>query len=91
MVSQASSPYLRGVAEKNNLKSLERRDGSNNSRHFMFQESNLFNPENNPLSPNRPVLISSFLKQKVGEEKFEKVLAILSASETPLKLLEGED
>jgi NIMA (never in mitosis gene a)-related kinase len=49
----------------------------------------LFNPEL-PISPNRPILFSSFLKQKIGEEKFEQVLALLENSENPMKLLEED-
>jgi hypothetical protein len=39
-------------------------------KHFLFSENLLFNPEH-PVSPNRPILFSSFLKQKIGEEKFD--------------------
>jgi NIMA (never in mitosis gene a)-related kinase len=49
----------------------------------------LFNPELQS-SPNRPLLFSNFLKQKIGEEKFELVLKLLDSSENPGKFLEEE-
>ena len=61
----------------------------NKSKHFLFSENLLFNPEH-PASPNRPLLFSNFLKQKIGEDKFDQVLKILESSENPLKLLEEE-
>lgn len=61
--------------------SRERKDSFQNaSKHFQFSESGLFNPENNPISPNRPMLFANFLKQKIGQEKFDRVLGILQRS-----------
>lgn len=49
----------------------------------------LFNPKA-PTSPNRKICMTNFLKDKIGEIKFEKVLNLLSKSENPLKALEDE-
>jgi hypothetical protein len=65
------------------------RDGSSNQRgkHFLFSEK-LFNPESSSSTSNRPQLFASFLRQKVGDAKFEKVLHLLGNSENPVKLLD---
>lgn len=49
-----------------------------------------FNPETNPPSPNRPMLFAGFLQSKLGEERFQKALALIRASPNPIVLLEGE-
>ena len=59
------------------------------NKHFLFSENLLFNPEL-PISPNSPLLFQQFLKQKIGEEKFEEVLKILENSENPIKTLDED-
>ena len=57
------------------------------SRYFTFDGNTIFNPKN-PVSPARGHLATIFVRQKLGKERYEKVLQILSENEDPLKLLE---
>ncbi|CDW79259.1 protein kinase domain containing protein [Stylonychia lemnae] len=77
---QAKTPQDQIVSDSSN---------SQKGKHFLFSENLLFNPEL-PISPNRPLLFSNFLKQKIGEDKFEQVLKILENSDNPIKLLEED-
>ncbi|KAL4433127.1 hypothetical protein ABPG74_010822 [Tetrahymena malaccensis] len=44
---------------------------------------------NFPQSPNRTILVSDYLKQKLGEEKFLKMKSILDNSTNPQEILEN--
>ncbi|KAL4481423.1 hypothetical protein ABPG72_010576 [Tetrahymena utriculariae] len=44
---------------------------------------------NFPQSPNRTILVSDYLKQKLGEEKFFKMKSILDNSSNPQEILEN--
>jgi len=46
-----------------------------------------FNPKA-PTSPNRKICMTNFLKDKIGETKFKKILLMLDNSPNPLKVLE---
>jgi hypothetical protein len=41
-----------------------------------------------PLSPNRAPLLSDFLRNKLGEEKFNKMKVLLENSTHPMKILD---
>ena len=57
-------------------------------KHFVFSGS-LLNPDL-PTSPNRVALFSSFLREKIGEAKFEEAKSAIFASANPLKFLDDE-
>ena len=53
-----------------------------------WKESSDPNPDKAPSSPNRTILFSEFLKNKLGDEKFEKMKKLLEESSNPLKILD---
>ena len=57
------------------------------SKYFTFDGNTIFNPKN-PVSPARGHLATIFVRQKLGKERYEKVLKILSESDDPLRLLD---
>ena len=57
------------------------------SKYFTFDGNSIFNPKN-PVSPARGHLATIFVRQKIGREKYEKVLQLLSESDDPVKLLD---
>lgn len=56
------------------------------SKYFTFDGNNIFNSKN-PVSPARGHLATIFVRQKLGKERYEKVLQILSEADDPLQLL----
>ena len=58
-----------------------------NTKYFTFDGNTIFNPKN-PVSPARGHLATIFVRQKLGKERYEKVLQILSEAEDPFKLLD---
>lgn len=49
----------------------------------------IFNPKS-PNSPNRTILFSEYLIQRLGEERFKKMKSYLETSTNPLKILDEE-
>ncbi|CAD8074488.1 unnamed protein product [Paramecium sonneborni] len=59
-----------------------------NQKSFMFVDI-FFNP-NTPTSPNRSLLLTDFLKRKLGNEKFYQMKILLEQNNDPIKLLDQE-
>lgn len=57
------------------------------SKFFTFDGNTIFNPKN-PVSPARGHLATTFVRQKLGRDRYEKVLKILSQADDPLFLLD---
>ncbi len=57
-------------------------------KHFVFSGS-LLNP-GLPTSPNRVALFTGFLREKMGETRFEQARTMLFSAENPLRLLDEE-
>jgi len=57
-------------------------------KHFIFSGS-LLNPEL-PTSPNRVALFTGFLREKIGETKFEEAKAAIFGAQNPMKFVEDE-
>jgi len=53
---------------------------------FLFADE-IFNPKA-PSSPNRTILLSDFLRKRLGEEKFAKMKQLLETSTNPMKVLD---
>lgn len=60
---------------------------SKQSKYFTFDGNTIFNAKN-PVSPARSHLATIFVRQKLGKERYEKVIQILTKSEDPLLLLD---
>jgi len=58
-----------------------------NPKIFNFTDT-IFNPNKQPASPNRTVLFSDFLRNKLGDEKFFNMKNLLENSSDPLKILD---
>jgi NIMA (never in mitosis gene a)-related kinase len=43
-----------------------------------------------PQSPNRPMLMSEFLRRRLGEDRFERVKRVLANIKDPQKMLKEE-
>ena len=56
------------------------------SKNVSFSEC-LFNPQL-PSSPNRPLLFSEFLRQKIGQKKFEEITEFLRGADNPVMFIE---
>ena len=67
------------------IKSGKVKNASN--KNFTFDGNTIFNPKN-PASPARSHLATIFVRQKLGKDRYDKVLKILSESEDPFKLLD---
>jgi hypothetical protein len=61
--------------------------GSKQSKYFTFDGNTIFNAKN-PVSPARGHLATIYVRQKLGRERYEKVIKILTKSEDPLLLLD---
>ncbi|CAD8158931.1 unnamed protein product [Paramecium pentaurelia] len=59
-----------------------------NQKSFTFVDI-FFNP-NTPTSPNRSLLLTDFLKRKLGNEKFYQMKILLEQNNDPIKLLDQE-
>ncbi|CAD8058255.1 unnamed protein product [Paramecium primaurelia] len=59
-----------------------------NQKSFTFVDL-FFNP-NTPTSPNRSLLLTDFLKRKLGNEKFYQMKILLEQNNDPIKLLDQE-
>lgn len=57
-------------------------------RNFFFSDQ-IFDPKS-PASPHRSVMFGHFVKERIGEEKFEKLKILFSNNADPMKLLEGQ-
>lgn len=57
------------------------------TRHFSFSESVL---KQCPTSPYRPLLLCDFLRQKLGDDIFERVRRVLANTRDPGMLLKEE-
>eukprot|EP01017_Pseudomicrothorax_dubius_P025188 TRINITY_DN2692_c0_g1_i2.p1 TRINITY_DN2692_c0_g1~~TRINITY_DN2692_c0_g1_i2.p1 ORF type:complete len:221 (+),score=62.44 TRINITY_DN2692_c0_g1_i2:160-822(+) len=57
-------------------------------KNFSFADT-IFNPQG-PTSPNRSMLFSDFLKQRLGMAKFEEMGRLLEKSDDPLKILDEQ-
>ena len=58
-----------------------------NNKNFNFADI-IFNTEISPTSPNRTLLFSEFLRNKLGEERFNKMKNLLESRCNPMKILE---
>ncbi|CAD8066645.1 unnamed protein product [Paramecium primaurelia] len=59
-----------------------------NPKTFSFA-GQFLNP-NAPTSPQRSILLTDFLKRKIGEEKFQQMKTLLESSNNPIKMLDQE-
>ncbi|CAD8126522.1 unnamed protein product [Paramecium sonneborni] len=55
-----------------------------------FQFAGQFLNPNAPTSPQRSILLTDFLKRKIGEEKFQQMKALIESSNNPMKMLDQE-
>lgn len=58
-----------------------------NNKNFNFADI-IFNSEKSPSSPNRTLLFSEFLRNKLGDERFNKMKNLLESRSNPMKILE---
>lgn len=58
-------------------------------KNFMFSDQ-IFNPLS-PASPHRSLLFGHFIKERIGEERFEKLKILVTSSSNPNQLLEEQN
>lgn len=57
-------------------------------KNFQFSDQ-IFNPKS-PASPHRSLMFGHFIKDRIGEEKFERLKQLFAKHSDPMKLLEEE-
>ena len=96
--SVLDSNYCNRKSTPGSQKSIPETDSQNNDKNIPTQkvggkksfnfDDQIFSVQKAPQSPQRTILFSEFLCNKLGEEKFLKMKALLQSSPNPMKVLD---